>query len=76
MTWTYRVRKKAITGTKVGYGLVEVYSSANGESCTDCTVPTSIMKPGDPLSDAKALDDLRWQLTEMLKALDKPILGD
>jgi hypothetical protein len=32
--------------------------------------------PDDPLSDAKALDELRWQLMAMLRALDEPILED
>ena len=38
--------------------------------------PISIVTPDDPLSDAKALDELRWQLMGMLKALDEPILEE
>jgi hypothetical protein len=77
-TWTYRVRKKPISTTEVGYGIVEVYSSTNGGDAwtRNDMAPVAVGEPGDPNADAKALDELRWQLTEMLKALDKPILKD
>ena len=77
MSWTYRVQKKAISATEVGYGIVKVYDTANGEGWTiNDMAPASIMEPGDALGDAKALDELRWQLMAMLRALDEPILGD
>jgi hypothetical protein len=77
-TWTYRVRKKAINATEVGYGLVELYNSRNGGDAwtRNDMAPIAILESGDPNSDAKALDELRWQLNAMLKALDKPILND
>jgi hypothetical protein len=72
------VRKKAINATEVGYGLVELYNSLNGGDAwtRNDMAPIALGEPGDPNGDAKALDELRWQLNAMLKALDKPILED
>jgi hypothetical protein len=77
VTWTYRVRKKALSATEIAYGLVEVYNTTDGDGWTrNDMAPIAIMEPGDPTGDAKALDELRWQLERMLEALDKPILED
>jgi hypothetical protein len=80
MSWTHRVRKKAINAAEIEYGIIEYYTTADSDGWTECWMapmaPISIVAPDDPLSDAKALDELRWQLTEMLKALDKPIVEE
>jgi hypothetical protein len=34
------------------------------------------LQSADAADDAKAIDELRWHLTEMLKALDKPLIYD
>jgi hypothetical protein len=57
---------KKVTGDAVEYGIVEFYSP---DGWTGFIEPWS-----DEMTDAEAIDSLRWQLTEMLKALDKPIL--
>jgi hypothetical protein len=77
-TWTYRVRKKRLNATEVGYGLVELYNSMNGGDAwtRNDMAPIALSEPGDPNGDAKALDELRWQLEKMLEALSKPILDD
>jgi hypothetical protein len=63
--------QKSISATEVGFGIVEVYETANGAGWTERSMaPASIMAPDDPLGNAKALDELRWQLTEMLKAVN------
>ena len=77
MSWTYRVRKKAINAAEIEYGIIEYYTTADNDGWTEnWMVPISIVAPDDPLSDAKALDELRWQLMAMLRALDEPILED
>jgi hypothetical protein len=79
MSWTYRVRKRTISATGVEFGIVEHYSLADADGWTEnCITPVSLMElNGDAADDAKALDELlRWQLTEMLKALDKPVIED
>ena len=77
MSWTYRVRKKAINAAEIEYGIIEYYTTADSDGWTECWMaPISIVAPDDPLSDAKALDELRWQLMAMLKALDEPILEE
>ena len=77
MSWTYRVRKKAINAAEIEYGIIEYYTTAESDGWTEnLMAPISIVAPDDPLSDAKALDELRWQLMAMLRALDEPILED
>ena len=77
MSWTYRVRKKAINAAEIEYGIIEYYTTAESDGWTEnWMAPISIVAPDDPLSDAKALDELRWQLMAMLRALDEPILED
>ena len=77
MSWTYRVRKKAINAAEIEYGIIESYTTAESDGWTEnWMAPISIVAPDDPLSDAKALDELRWQLMAMLRALDEPILED
>jgi hypothetical protein len=76
MSWTYRVRKKAIGPTELGYGLVELYN-LNGDAWTKNNMaPVAVMEADDADADQKALDELRWQLERMLEALSKPILND
>jgi hypothetical protein len=76
MTWTYRVRKKALNATEVGYGLVELYN-LNGDAWTQNNMaPVAVMEMDDTDADQKAIDELRWQLERMIEALDKPILAD
>jgi hypothetical protein len=71
------VRKKAINAAEIEYGIIEYYTTADSDGCTkNWMAPISIVAPDDPLSDAKALDELRWQLMAMLRALDEPILED
>jgi hypothetical protein len=77
MSWTYRVRKRTLVTTEVEYGIVEFYTTTEGDGWTeDCIAPVSLGAPGDAPDDAKAIDELKWHLTEMLKALDKPVLED
>jgi hypothetical protein len=70
MSWTYRVRKRTLDTGEVEWGIVEAYDDKRWTE--NCMTPISI----DALDDAKAIEELRWQLEGMLKALDKPILED
>jgi hypothetical protein len=73
MSWTYRVRKKAINAAEIEYGIIEYYTTAESDGWTEnLMAPISIVAPDDPLT----LDELRWQLMAMLRALDEPILED
>ena len=60
MSWTYRVRENKDCEL---YEIVEYYMGEPFEGAWSHTEPGS-----------GTLEGLRWQLEEMLKALDKPIL--
>lgn len=62
--WTYRVVKERVSGGTDRYSICEVY----GGGYTD---PVPVAAFSD--DDADPIESLRWQLTHMLDALDKPI---
>jgi hypothetical protein len=75
-SWTYRVRKRTISAAEVEFDIVEYYTLSDGDSWTENSIAPLSLQPADAVNDANALDELRWHLTEMLKALDKPVLED
>jgi hypothetical protein len=75
MTWQYRVYHH-----QGGYTIREHYEDADGK-CVGYTGPMEPIAFGEHTEvegcdKEPPLDQLRWQLTNMLKALDKPILED
>jgi hypothetical protein len=69
------VRKRTISADEVEFDIVEYYSMDDGDGWTNSIAPTT-QQPVDAVNDAEALDELRWHLTEMIRALDKPIIED
>ena len=71
MSWTYRVvRREHLNpdGTPCAeYGICEFYSSGG------VTTPVDVVTFAE-YGDDDPIGSLRWQLTEMTKALSKPIL--
>jgi hypothetical protein len=79
MFWTYRVRKRIVNATEVEFGIVEFYTSDAGAGgwTENCIAPIALIESTDAGdTDKAAIDELRWHLTEMLKALDKPIIKE
>jgi hypothetical protein len=74
---TYRVRRRRINDTEVGFGLVETFVTLNGAGHTERNMaPTSVMAADDPDADRKAIVELQDQLVAMLDALSRPVLSD
>lgn len=69
MSWTYRVVKQTFideTGEKqLSWGIHEYYEDSNSWT----TDPIEVVSE-------EGIDGLRWQLTEMLKALNKPVIEE
>jgi hypothetical protein len=71
MSWCYRVRRR-VFDTGEEYGIVECYDQYSWT--VNNMTPSSLQDRDDSDAQKKGLDELRWQLTEMLKALAKPII--
>ena len=69
MSWNYRVvchRHQVEGKEEVSYSIHEVYYDSNGTATAYSENPISLW--------SNVYDDLRWDLTELQKALEKPTL--
>jgi len=76
MSWNYRVFK-TIHENSTEYDIREIYyESGNDKNPTAYTADP--VKPEAFWEDVNStpIDDLRWQLEQMLEALDKPVLTE
>ena len=66
-TWNHRVIKHDADNDEVYYALHETHYNDDGKPEATTTFPTAVQ--GD------SVEDLRWTLEQMLKALDQPVLN-
>ena len=64
MSWQYRIMKRKVDDNYTDYGIYEFYNMENGDKLWD----------SEPQVYAESVEDLRWMLEHMLKALGKTIL--
>ena len=73
MSWNHRVVRtvhQSARGERVTYAIHEVHYPHQGDD-------TPVAMTENPVAPvAESLDGLRWTLTRMLEALDKPVLTE